>query len=284
MGYESYTNPATTTLAGNGGSITNSAASFNVAAGASLPSANFRIRIGTELIFVGARSTNALSGCVRGIEGTAAATHNDGDDVDHVLTAGGLRALGPYRGVRMAKAAADFGTWVNQGTSTIADELDGILLQFPGPASGNQLRGAFRSIPSTPYVITLGAIFTFYTANYRAGGLALRASASGKLISWGPWSDTGFRLRQWTDATTFNADYLSAVNNYQMPPMWLRVADDGSTRTWSFSLDGRNFVTVATNGHTDFLTADQVGIAGIGVVGTSGTESNYLYAFHYEEA
>lgn len=59
--------------------------------GAAFPSdGNFRIRIDDEIMIVGARASDTLSSITRGAEGTAAASHADGAEVTHPLTAGAL--------------------------------------------------------------------------------------------------------------------------------------------------------------------------------------------------
>jgi hypothetical protein len=283
MGYEQYSNPASTTLSGNGGSITSGATAFNVADGTSFPSANFRLLIGAELIFVGARASNALSACVRGIEGTAAASHADGAAADHILTAQSLLLTSPYRGVRQPPAASAFATWVDQSTSTLTDDRGTLVLAYPGTTGGTQVRGAYKGLPATPFVVTLGVLCTLLYVNYRGGGLSLRRSSDGKLITLGAWSDNVVRLRKLNGSTSFNADYLTFAWNFSGGPMWWRIADDGTTRTWSYSIDGTHFVPFATNGHADFMTADQVGMFG-NADSSSSAESNYVTAFHYEEA
>ena len=51
---------------------------------------DFRIRIESELILVGARSSDTLSSLTRGIEGTSQVMHLTGENVELVLTAAGL--------------------------------------------------------------------------------------------------------------------------------------------------------------------------------------------------
>jgi len=99
---EGLANQWSTTLSGNGGSITAAATSFNVAA--ALPSGlvpPFRAALGpapAENVLVGAVSGTAWSSVTRGIEtaqgAPAAATHNDGDAVQPVLTSLGIFQLG----------------------------------------------------------------------------------------------------------------------------------------------------------------------------------------------
>lgn len=91
---EQFANNAATTLSGNGGSITSGATSLIVASASQFPtSGNFRIIIGSEIIIVGAVSGTTFSSLTRGAENTTAASHNDGDAVTCILTAGSIAAI-----------------------------------------------------------------------------------------------------------------------------------------------------------------------------------------------
>jgi hypothetical protein len=81
-----FNNHAVTTLDGG---ITDVATSLNVNAGdgALFPASNFKINIGTEVIFVGSRSTDAFSSLTRGYDGTTAAAHSDEDTIINVASA-----------------------------------------------------------------------------------------------------------------------------------------------------------------------------------------------------
>ncbi len=91
MTLETYANQYITTLAGNGGSITNSQTTINVASGTGAPSGQSRFVVGTEII-LGSVSGTVLTATIRGAEGTTRATHNDGDAISSVLTAASLLA------------------------------------------------------------------------------------------------------------------------------------------------------------------------------------------------
>lgn len=87
---ETFANNATGVL---NATITSGATSLvlNSGQGAAFPSSgNFRILIESEIILVGARSGDTLSSLTRGQEGTAAAGHNAGVSVTHILTASAL--------------------------------------------------------------------------------------------------------------------------------------------------------------------------------------------------
>lgn len=91
---EQFANNAATTLSGNGGSISSGATSMIVANASQFPtSGNFRVIIGSEIIIVGAVSGTTFSSLTRGAEGTSAASHNDGDAVTCILTAGSIAAI-----------------------------------------------------------------------------------------------------------------------------------------------------------------------------------------------
>ena len=83
---EQFANEYETTL--NGG-IDASTTSITVASATGAPAANFRIRVDNEYMLVTAVAGTTFT-VVRGIEGSAAASHSNAATVTHVLTAGGL--------------------------------------------------------------------------------------------------------------------------------------------------------------------------------------------------
>lgn len=84
------------------GSITDVATTINVLSSSGAPTADFRIRIGSELMLVTDVSANTFT-VTRGVEGTVAAAHADTTDVVHVLTAAALGLI-----IRQADAGASF--------------------------------------------------------------------------------------------------------------------------------------------------------------------------------
>lgn len=91
MTLETYANQYQTTLAGNGGSITNSQTVINIASGTGAPSGQSRFVIDNEII-VGSISGTVLTATNRGAEGTSRVTHTDGTAVTCVLTVASLAA------------------------------------------------------------------------------------------------------------------------------------------------------------------------------------------------
>lgn len=84
---EQFENNYTTLL---NGAIDSDDTTIVVDAGPDTMTGEFRVKIDDELIMVGSVSGTTFSDCIRGIEGTTAASHSDNAVVEHILTAGSL--------------------------------------------------------------------------------------------------------------------------------------------------------------------------------------------------
>lgn len=156
-------------------------------------------------------------------------------------------------------------TWLNQGGASATETLDSILLVVPA-ASGNNYRGLYRSAPATPWTLTACFIPILPTANFIQAGVFFRQSSDGKLAVWSLTVDGSSPTKptllsgKYTNATTYSANYTL---NYPMAwgpcPLWLRIADNGTSRICSWSPNGVDWIAFHTVGRTDFLTADQIG-------------------------
>lgn len=164
------------------------------------------------------------------------------------------------------------GTWVNQGTSTLTNTGGVAVLSAQSGGGGNNIRGQFFSTPATPYTISLRFVISGLMLGYDTCGLYLRQSSDGKLIALtngiregGSGQVVGYAVQKFTNVTTFSANYGASpwygqVGTYSVLSA-VQVVDDGVNRTFQVSQDGVNWSTLATNGRTDFLTADQYGYA-----------------------
>ena len=169
-------------------------------------------------------------------------------------------------------------TWTNQGTATASDTQGGILLEpvSTDGADGN-LRILTLATPSTPYTIT--AAFLFLPMNGPTGsfsggtGLCWRDSVSGKIQAahvgfFGSATDGRyFPIRQYSSATTYVSDLNSNPINANWAALlpwnlyWMRLADDGTNRTFSYSAQGgAPWYTGETEVRTNYMTPDQIGI------------------------
>jgi hypothetical protein len=163
-------------------------------------------------------------------------------------------------------------SWVNQGAATLTTTKGWMALSQP-PAGGLNLRMLVKTAPATPYTIT--------TASYlnpgepgQGGvsepfiGMCFRESGTGEAVTHGLFCNGTVNISadKWDSPTSFGAAYTLSPNIklpflYNTGVWWSRLADDGTDRIWSLSADGLNWTVVHQIGRTDFLTANQVGIA-----------------------
>lgn len=151
--------------------------------------------------------------------------------------------------------------WINQGGASVVTSKGGIFLRAPAVGTLNA-RIRKKAAPATPYTMT-AMVLPFLFSGTQGCGICFRQSSDGKLhvfqidiattaIFW--------RSAKLTSATVFSANYSS--DNFPAGPrgpLWLKIGDDGTNRTWALSADGENFIQLGQIGNTDFLVADEVG-------------------------
>lgn len=173
-------------------------------------------------------------------------------------------AWGPSFPLVKPPSAASW-TWVNQGSATLTDDRDALVLAGPAQ-TGNNVRAVVVSAPSAPYTVTALIALTMPRVNSNGAGLIFRESSSGKFAVCSLTADGGASILpvvlsgKYTNATTYSANYTTLATYMMGPYLWLRIADNNTNRVCSWSADGRNWIAFHTVGRTDFLTADQVGI------------------------
>lgn len=140
-------------------------------------------------------------------------------------------------------------TWVNQSTTTVADTATGVLLTGVATGSSNTTRISARSLasPSTPYTYT--ALLAIAPSNviFPWCGIGWYDGTKFHVFSYF-WNGSAMALRvdRWSNTTTFSATDGSST----IPPatgfVWLRIEDDGTNVTFSWSIDGANYITMFT--------------------------------------
>jgi hypothetical protein len=158
--------------------------------------------------------------------------------------------------------------WVNQGATTKSTTNGGVRLDFPAVASDNA-RLRVKTQPATPYTITAAFfIDQLPLENYFAGGLAFRESGTSKIVQWTiGYTGQQIRVINWTNETSFsssafNRDMAGIIALSSI--VWLRIANDGTTLSYSYSVDGYNFRVLTTTLVGAFFTTapNQVGFGG----------------------
>jgi hypothetical protein len=275
---EQLVNDGSSTL--NGG-IDNSQTTLDVVDGSSFPSTgNFRVIIEDEILLCTARSTNTLT-VVRGVEGTAAASHSDGLAVSANLTAGGLlqwaqdnqEGWGNPSAPPLATISdgsggildsSDF-TWVNQGSSAVSDQNGTIYLRAPA-STGENCRILKMSAPSAPFTV----VAAFQTFKIREGlenfGVVFRESSTGKFTAFANAIDSSgtirFAVLNFTDHDTLaSTPYARNDSLHTGEYLWIKVQDNSTNLIFSISYDGVEWTQLFSVSRTAHMAGgpDEIG-------------------------
>jgi hypothetical protein len=229
------TGTQTTTLSGNGGSISSGATSAIVASSTGFPSTPFLVKIGTEDVKVTNVSGTTWT-IVRGYNGTTAATHNDGVTVTQINW-----------------------EWVNQGGASLNDGDTFLNLYAPTAGGSHNCRILKNVAPATPYTVTAYLEGTVIGNGETRFGMLFRESSSGKIsvYEYDGGTPTVLRVTYYSGPTA----PVSAAASIQVPMLypWLRIKDDGTNRLYYFSRDGQNWIQQYSEARTTNLTADEYG-------------------------
>jgi hypothetical protein len=175
---------------------------------------------------------------------------------------------------------ADF-TWINQGAATADDTYGYITIEAPAN-SADSMRMLVRSVPATPWTLTMG--FTSLAVGVDAPklGACYRESATQKVVTVACRVAQQIGMARYTNATTYagsNEVDFYIIYAAQNAPLFLRLSDNGTNRVTSRSTDGRHWTVIGTISRTDFLTADQVGVF---VNPASATYPAKIHLFHWK--
>ncbi len=270
---EQFVNNASTTL---DGAINNSVTSITVDDGSVFPSeGDVRLIIGDEIVLMTARATDVLT-VVRGVDGSAAASHSDTDIIKAIMTAAqisqfvddawfGSTGRKPYRLLNdsnVTLTSSDF-TFLNEGTSSVADDASGGMTVTINETTGDW-KMLHKTAPTPPYVLTahilIGPGATYSTAG-TISGIGGRESSTGEFIA--VFIETGdiVQASRFDSPSTFNSVWGShAPVDFDYDQMWLQFEDDNTDLFARVSNDGVNFFQVGTEGRTAFMAggADQI--------------------------
>jgi len=149
------------------------------------------------------------------------------------------------------------------GTMTLTDKSDRLQVIVP---SGSALRGASRSLGSTPWTIDMAVMFNAAQPTGNACAAGIQINDGTKLIGWYPGLFSGTSIRdeidEWNNASSFNTSLLGEAN-LSIPTglLFLRITNDGTNRRYYRSSNGKDFVLLFTHASGTFLTENSCGIA-----------------------
>jgi hypothetical protein len=187
--------------------------------------------------------------------------------------------------------AIDLSGWTAHNLTGVTATAVGGSVVWQNPTSGSDnLRYYLKTLPSTPYTLTLCCMPASVGISFQMVMLGLRESSSGKVsvVSLMQGATTSIpdvhqiSADQYTNDTTYSAGIFRVVSpSGPARPVFLRIADNGTTITYSYSLDGITFIALGTQGHTAFGTNNQVLI---GMNTTTSVWSGLGYLFGYKES
>lgn len=163
----------------------------------------------------------------------------------------------------------------NQPTgTTLTDTAAGLCLKTTGYGTGEDTALVVKSIPSAPYTITAAMLFygewllniSQAAYNSSCAGLAVKNSGGNGiklLLRGGDSNPTTFNLvRNMTaHGTPAGSPVLALTESWMASPVaWLRIKDDSTNRTYSWSADGVNFVQGFSEARATTFTPDQIGL------------------------
>lgn len=179
---------------------------------------------------------------------------------------------------------ADFTTWVNQGTATVATSDGYTRLAIAGAAATPNLRMRVKTLPSTTFTMTL-----VYEADYPPGcnglhGICLRNSSDGKVLTHSIHpSASAMADYTYSSPTAFNSNTFSdSVTPFSFGGLhMIRLRGDGTTYFFDYSTDGRNWsnnrqLTIATS---YVPSPDQVGFF-VNPGNARSTQTTALSVYH----
>lgn len=158
---------------------------------------------------------------------------------------------------------SDFGTWVNQGNAVAEDGPLGLC--FSGQnAAAHSVRARVKTLAASPSNYVFGFNLSNITGGFSSGGIALRDSATGRLVTWGVQQQTQtapsvFIVRHMNSPTSNNSDVITQANT-QVGNVFFRVVDDGSNFRFQYSQGGAAWIELYFESRTAWLASpNQVG-------------------------
>ncbi len=160
-------------------------------------------------------------------------------------------------------------------STTVSDSKGGLLMSMTNGTGADDFRIAKKSTPAAAHTFIVHVTPILHSADYSGCGVCWRASGTGHCKFFGVTLNAGTikAIARYETASvstasptfTFSNDTpLTVVSQPEMTfgaGMWLKLVDDGTTnRTYHYSLDGQNYIQMATEGRTANITPDEVGV------------------------
>lgn len=287
---EQYKNNYETQL---NGAIDDNDTTITVDTGPSTMTGRFRIRIDDEIIFVGAASGTSFTSCVRGIEGTTAASHSDNAVVTHVLTMDSLKIMeDPILDLfGTPDTAFEFNTTSLTGLTALGTpDTESAHTTVPGHLllvdDDSSQVGRYASV-STPCTMIVKMTDFVHRTQYQYTGVFCGESTPGKMVWIGTHYDGAFG---YITARTFATpgDQTPGTPTLQTVPTphsagsanfetWFAIVASSSTDVdYYWSRNGRVFWPLFLN-HNNSMTVGSMGVAMTAYASSTKAQAIYDY-------
>ncbi len=188
---------------------------------------------------------------------------SDGFTIDRDTSA----AWVPWGPIYPFEKPSDTGfSWLNQGTSTLTDNKNGLYLLGPGSGNALNLTGRVKTAPATPYTVTVNLQGSAVRKNGKMFGLLFRQAGAGSgqnrlccFFCANTVVDTsrpgwGLFVADLATPTTaaFGTFYLSSLN-IDDSLQWFRMTDNGTNLLFYVSIDGQNWELLATVARAGYM-------------------------------
>ena len=255
------------------------AVSAFIEAGPCLVSGTASVVAPTSISTSGATSGEILyfNGTVWGPEampgGFTVSVNNTPTGITGLSSGGGSSSAYPF--VNLIAPPTTGWTWANQGTSTEALANSVLSMNATGTGS-DQLRFYSQALPTaTPWTVIAAFIPGHGQWNggegYYSEGIAVSDGTEYRTF-WVSYvssasatsSDVpGLNVQGYDSVTAYNGGQNIILRNLPaLPITWLKIHDDGTTRSYSISVDPTNigWTLLGTEAHTNYLVPTQAGI------------------------
>lgn len=236
-----------------------------------------KLLLGLKTVMVGGIAVPVPRPNVNFASGASAADNSTLNSTDITILAGG-----PYGGVPIVTPppSASF-AWVNQVAATASDSAFGT--GFDVATAGDNLDDLHCRViaaPATPYTLTVGLTLDIQPGSAYRAGVIWRESATGKILLLGfdTSNSSDLCVENWTSATSGGSTYPAGAqlqdytgDRWIHSPMWMRMKNDGTNLTWTWSQSGYNYQSPAMTAGSgplvepknDFFTVgpNQIGVA-----------------------
>lgn len=146
-------------------------------------------------------------------------------------------------------AGAGFAAWHTASWCAFSDAAQGILMDCT-PGSTGDLSALYATPPAPPYTVTALVNVTYHNANQGLFGIGWSKTTSGtaeaQMIEFCPTCAGGFYQRIIDYAASGSSVALVNFGVNTPPYEWLRIKDDGTNVTFSWSFNGDAFFDLYT--------------------------------------